>query len=229
MIQTLLLATLLSFPQKPDDRMEMTDKQILQLGGVEFVNKFSDKFGSSTAAMVDGWEAYGAAIRRLNDAGFKNKPAATQQVVKTLRTRMADFRNEMCDVGRAFSGGGTIWNITYSETPADVEDALTFWSGVVKKTPKKRVVSDVTKWMAKVEKIAKDNAKGIDSVKASGGGMAELNSSLKIAKRQYAEIVKIAAKRSRRESDALLGFCFDAANIPTNQFGGDDGTTGGGR
>lgn len=199
-----------------EGRMGLSDRQIMNLGSVEFVNRYSEKFGSSTAAMTGAFETYGLAVKRLNEAAFTKKPSATRAAVKSLRTRMADFRNEMCTIGSAFSGGGTMWNITYSETLGDVEDALTYLSGVRTTKPKSFVVSDVTKVISQVEKQIKTHAEDLEIVKESGGGTKQANASLKLARTAFSEIVKIAAKRPRRESDAILDFCVNAARIPLN-------------
>jgi hypothetical protein len=155
----------------------------------------------------------------MNDAVFKKKSAGTRATVKSLRTRLANFRNEMCDIGSAVTGGGTLWNITYAESTADVEDMFTLWTGVRNTKPKARVVSDVTKAMLVVENKAKEIADSINELSFSGGGMKEVNSSLKAARAEFAEIVKLAAKRSRRESDAVLGYCVDAVQVAIDQFG----------
>jgi len=219
MLRTLLLATLL-FSQTESPTLGMTDEQVFRLGGVEFVNRYSEKFGSSTAAMCDGWETYAKAARRLNDAALRKKPAALQSAVKALRSHLGTFRNEMCDIGRAFSGGGTIWNIAYSETAADVEDTVSLLSQLRMAKLKPLKVSAGTQAMSRVEAVAKENAKDIDSYKASGGGMDEVRSSLKSARAEYAKIVKIAAKLNRAQSDAVLAFCVEAAQVPLNQFEG---------
>lgn len=221
MIQALILTALLVGQTSSEDRLGLTDRQILNLGAAKFVDRYSEKNGSSTAAMSGAIEVYGLAIRRLNTAALLEKPSSTRKAALDLRVRMTAFRSEMCDVGSAFSGGGTMWNIVYNETLAEVEEALTVWSGLRSTKPKSRVVSDVTKALGAVERSASKHRSDIETMKESGGGMAEVTSSLKKARAQYTEIVKLLAKRSRRESDAVLDFCVRAANIPLGQLEGD--------
>lgn len=218
LIATLLLTQVGLERTGPEGKMGMTDRQILTLGQQGFVDKYSVKFGSSTADMVDAFEIYADAVKRLNDQVFTKQPAATRIVVGTLRVRLANFRNEMCDVGRALSGGGTMWHITYSETRADVEEALAVKSGVIKKAPPRRVVSDVTKALDQLAKDTRANREEVESMKESGGGMNEIESSLKLARKEYAEIVKIAAKLPRKESDAILQFCVAAVRVASEQL-----------
>jgi len=203
----------------PEGKLGLSDKQIVALGQQAFVDKFSEKFGSSTMAMVDGFEVYASVVKGMNDKVFLKKPAATLKTVGSLRTRLARFRTEMCDIGRTVTGGGTLWNITYSETRADVEDTLAIWTGVRSVKPKARVVSDGTKSLDRIAALAKEYEQSIEELKESGGGIAEVNSSLRLARAEYSEIVKLAAKLPRRESDAILGFCVDAAQIAIDQFG----------
>lgn len=202
-----------------EGKLGLTDRQILALGQEAFVNKFTDKFGGSTMAMVDGFEIYGQAVKSMNDQVFLKSSASRLKTIGSLRTRMTRFRTEMCDIGRTVTGGGTLWNITYSETRADVEETLAIFSGVLQVQPRNRVVSDVTKALDRIGVLAKEHEEGIELVKESGGGIHEVNTSLKLARTEYAELVKLAAKLPRRESDAVLGFCLDAAQIAIDQFG----------
>ena len=140
----MLLAGLL-LASSQDDKLGLTDKQILDLGAQDFVNRYTDKHGPSTAAMSGAFQTYGEAIKRLNDVVFDKKPKAARTLLNTLRTLMTEYRNDMCSIGRVFTGGGTMWNITYSETLGDVEDALTYISGVRNGALAPRVVSDTTK------------------------------------------------------------------------------------
>jgi hypothetical protein len=218
LVATLLLAQVGLERTGVEGKMGLSDRQILALGQQGFVNKFSEKFGSSTAAMVDAFEIYGGAVKRLNDQVFLRKSPETLKVVGSLRVRLGRFRNEMCDVGRALSGGGTMWNITYSETRADVEETLAIKSGVIKKTPPKRVVSEVTRAMDALAAAARERRDDVESMKESGGGMAEIESSFKIARAEFAEIVKLAAKLPRKESDAMLEFCLAAIRIANGQL-----------
>lgn len=222
LIATLLLSQVSLERTGPEGKMGLTDRQILALGQQGFVDKYSLKFGSSTAAMVDAFEIYGGAVKRLNDQVFLRKSPETLKLVGSLRVRLGRFRNELCDVGRALTGGGTMWNITYSETRADVEEMLAIKSGVIKKTPPKRVVSDVTRALDSLAKAAKNLHDDVESMKESGGGMAEIESSLKVARAEFAEIVKLAAKLPRRESDAILEFCVAAVRIADGQLYEDE-------
>jgi len=218
LIATLLLSQVGLDRTGPEGKMGMTDRQILALGQQGFVGKYSVKFGSSTADMVDAFEIYADAVKRLNDKVFVMSSADTRKVVGSLRVRLGRFRNELCDVGRALTGGGTMWNITYSETRADVEEALAIKSGVIKKTPPRRVVSDVMKAFDRLAKEARARREDVENMKESGGGMAEIERSLKLARAEFGEIVKLAAKLPRRESDAILEFCVGAIGIATEQL-----------
>lgn len=213
MLATLLCSLLIGSSQEHDSKMGMTDKQIVAMGQQDFVNTYSEKYGSSTAAMCDAEVTYGDAILRINNAALKSKSSTTRTAVTSLRKHMASFRNEMADIGRAFSGGGTMWNIVYSGTTADVEETIALISGVRVNKSKSLKVSDGTKAIDGLAKFAKENEAEYETYKDSGGGKAEVNSSLAIARKEYAQIVKIAAKRPRRESDAIIAFVIDGVRL----------------
>lgn len=216
MIAALLLTTLISCQEtEAESRMGLTDRQIVALGQMEFINRYSEKFGSSTAAMCDASNTYGASIKRVNDGILNKKPATTKTFVASLRPRLSAFRTEIIDIGRAYTGGGTMWNIVYCETVGDVEETVAIFTGVRKNASKSLRVSDGAKAIDGLAKFMKSNAEEIDSYKQSGGGMAEVRESLATARKQYVEIVKIAAKRPRRESDAIIAFVIDAVRMAT--------------
>ncbi len=213
MLATLICSLLLGSVQEHDSKMGMTDKQIVARGQQDFVNNYSEKYGSSTAAMCDAEVTYGDAILRVNNLALKGKSAATRATVTSLRKHMETFRNEMADIGRAFSGGGTMWNIVYSGTTADVEETIAIISGVRANKAKSLKVSDGTKAINALAKYAKDNEAEFETYQDSGGGKAEVNSSLATARKEYALIVKLAAKRPRRESDAIIAFVIDGVRL----------------
>lgn len=213
-----LLAAIAILSPQDDPKMGLKDKQILELGFSRFVNRFSVKFGSSTAAMVDACETYGDAIKRLNDNHLKSKPQSLTFTVAKLRALMKSFRNELCDIGRAFSGGGTIWNISYSETNAYVEESIAAMIGVRQTKAPKMVTSEVTATLDKVAKVSEDNKEDIESYKDSGGGMEEVNESLAKARKNFTGIANVLKTMPRTQSDTILGFCKQAAQIPLNQF-----------
>lgn len=216
MITALVLTALIAHQEtEAESRMGMTDRQIVALGMSGFIDKYSEKFGSSTAAMCDASTTYGASIKRINDAALKKKPATLKSFVGSLRPRLSAFRSEIVDIGRSYTGGGTMWNIVYCETVGDVEETIGIFTGLRPNKSKSLKVSDGTKSIDGLDKFMKENAEEIDSYQVSGGGMAEVRESLGLARKQYAEIVKIAAKRPRRESDAIIAFVIDAVRMAT--------------
>ncbi|HMS54836.1 MAG TPA: hypothetical protein PKA27_05505, partial [Fimbriimonadaceae bacterium] len=165
---------------------------------------------------------YGDAIKRLNDKAMAKTPQSTVFKIAKLRALMKSFRNEFCDIGRAFSGGGTIWNISYSETNANVEESIAALLGVKKPSAPKQVTSDVKKVIDKVETVAKENEADIESYKDSGGGMAEVKSSLEAARKNFTGISNVLSAMPRKDSDTVLAFCKQACQIPLSQFEGGE-------
>lgn len=198
--------------------MGLSDKQIVAMGEIAFVNKYTDKYGGSTFDMAVAERLYGETVAKVNDKALKHRPAEIRAMVKTLRPAMRAYFGEMVDIGRASSGGGSIWTVIGAGATADVEETIAIFSGVRKNNSKAHVVSDAVKSLNDLAKTLEETAPEIDAYKESGGGMAEVRSSLKSARTQFADIIRIAANRPRRQSDAIIEFCLHATKVPQNEM-----------
>jgi hypothetical protein len=216
MVAHLIVTALLAFQAGNSSKLGHTDKQIAAMGEAKWVNYYTDKVGGSTADMCDAEVVYGGAIFRLNQAALKKKPEATRAAVEKLRKHMASYRMALIDVGRSLTGGGTMWNPIYASDQADIEESIAIISGVRTAKPKPRRVSNVTTALKDITDLTEKSASDIESYKQSGASMTDVRDSLTTARKEFRTIADILAKRPRRESDAILGFCIDCVSTAGN-------------
>lgn len=185
-----------------------TEAQILKMGSEAWMNYYTDTVGGSTADMSRAASLYGTAAFNRNekllekqlDGDFK------LQILK-LRKGLNAYAAGSVDVQYALTGGGTMYIPMWAMVKGDVEDVLYCLLSASGPKPKSMVVSKVTKRLDAIGKHIAEAAKNA-YVKAP-----EAKRALGEMRKAYAQIVTVAKTMSRRDSDRLLEFCFDKAEL----------------
>jgi len=157
----LALLPALCAAQAQHDWLGLAPAQVEQLGRAKFMDEFSTKHGSSTAAMCDAEVSYGAALRSLNDDWVARRAPKHAGIVTNLRPLTERYYVLTTDLGFAFSGGGTMWNPVYAGIPADVEEVSGQILGRTKLGPGADQ-AEIWKTLASAQGIVDDTAKEMD-------------------------------------------------------------------
>ncbi len=107
-----------------DLRMGLSAQAIANLGHDAWMEKFQEGFGISTAALSGGEEAYAEALAELNNKMLAKLSASEAEAWKNLRTSMLTIARHANAAGRAYTGGGTKWNIQANASVGNAEEAL---------------------------------------------------------------------------------------------------------
>lgn len=110
--------------------------EIVEMGREGWYEFYTSKEGGeSTQSMSFAEYYYGSALKAENDKLF-DPLSEKGKTIAFFRVNMQDFRTKCIDVGRAYTGGGTMWNIVYSATTSDTEEVIRYWL-TGKEAPKK--------------------------------------------------------------------------------------------
>ena len=199
----LALAFVFSQAQVPADTYGKSELEILRMGQKAWYQFYTAKSGESTYGMSNALGIYADVAAKRNDRLLTDPKTQHRAQLKLLRALITTFGNQVVELGRHLSGGGTMWGPIANGSYADAQDtiyALIHPQGQPRATS--TVVSDVTKQFAIVPatiKGASDVMKPADQKQA----MADLAE----AKTTYLKIVKIAAQFDRPSSDRILSYC----------------------
>jgi hypothetical protein len=214
LLTLVMLGTLaVAQPIPADVRYGKSEAQMLEMGREKWFDFYCSQAGHSTAAMADAERYYAQALRNRNAKLIANRPTVQKQRIEALRKHMETFAFHMVDVGRSFSGGGTIWVNIAAGAPVDIEEVVYgLMGGKVGPAPK-RVVSDVTKRLDAVSVQMNVYKSDLEDFKDSGMGYNFAKSALLKARQEFEKIRQIAAKLERRHSDFVLEYCADWADV----------------
>lgn len=189
----------------------LPDKDILAMGRQKWFDYYTTKHGSSTAACCDAEEFFGRALMRRNDAALKKASASKWGAITQLRKEWKIQGGEMGEVAWLRAGGGTIWSQISAGFLADIEEVVAMLLTGVQRGIPARKTSDVTKAYDRASKDI-ERLKG-DIEITEKGGSNRARQALAKSRASSAKCIKVAAKMSRRESDAILDLCVKFAEI----------------
>lgn len=193
-------ALLLLVGQSADDRLGLSEAQILRMGPDAFFKRYTAKNGESTAAMVSGISIYTSILERENN---RRMTSSNRVFLTKTRTVFQSFANGAMGFGYKRTGGGTMWNVisasTYQRSELTIERLRRAnYAGIPA-----RKVSDGLKLLSDLEKNLR-NAKSDDFLQP--GDRKEAAENLAQARKAYTEIVNLARTQPRRASDTMLDF-----------------------
>lgn len=179
-----------------------TNAQILAMGRSGWIDFYTGREGGATTMAMAGAESlYGDALGWRNDKFGKAK-------IGKLRVLLQATARDSCEVGTAVTGGGTMWNIIGASLMTDGEETLySVLSG--KGTGPKHVVSDMEKAFTRLKKDLQDSDSTPEMKKMGRDSVVLLRKDLN-------RVIEEAARRPRRQSDALLEFCIKAMSASRN-------------
>lgn len=175
--------------QEGTETKDKSYAQILAMGRSKWHDFFVGRDAGATPAEAGAEGTYADALSWRTDRLRKPGTAA-------LRKAIHDVESDALGVGTAMSGGGTMWTIVGASLYADGEETL--YAVLTKRTrAPRRVVSDVDRAYAGLKtELAK--------AKPEGGFAARGAESLSDLRKDLDALVARAARRPRKESDALL-------------------------
>lgn len=178
---------------------------IIKMGRVKWLKIYEKEAGLSNQAMIAAQGSWAEAEEPENDRLAKALGPKGTSFFKELRSDLFDYSSNVVEVGRALSGGGTMWQLITAIQAADREDAI-YAVLTKKRVGKLVVVSKVTKQLDKLEKLLKE---GKGDLQPEYGSYSKPVGELKLARAAYGRVVKRAAKLTTSGSNAVLGFCSD--------------------
>lgn len=125
----LVLAVLMTGQSEPTltERHGKSAAEIESMGRAGWYRFYTEKEGGETTMSMTFAESYfGWALRTENNRRM-NRAGASAETVAFFRANMKEFKHRSIDVGRAYSGGGSMWNTVYAGTEADVEEVVRYW------------------------------------------------------------------------------------------------------
>ena len=191
------LAALLKTPLQKDrtETLGLSYAGILKLGPARWEELVLKRQGDSTPATAQGFSVYGDALAWRNDGLLKGRPFP-------LRAHLEAFSAQAQEVGNTATGGGTMWQITVGQCHRDVE--LTAYRVLTHSyRGPHRVASDVTRSVDRLARVV-GRAEGPKDRADAGKAIVAL-------RREATALVALARRLPRRDSDAVLDFCREAA------------------
>lgn len=122
-----------------------TPSQVAAMGREAWFGFYTKSQGDSTMGMANAEHLFARSLGSLNDARIAKLPPARQTALRDLRKNLRDYAFACIDVGRAHSGGGTMWTPVEAGAGADVEVLLAALLGTKSPAAPRRRVSDVTR------------------------------------------------------------------------------------
>lgn len=183
-----------------------THAQILAMGYDKWYDFYTGKEGETTQGMARAGYTFAESLKWRNFQLEAKKSAKFRAQVKTLRTQFDKLGTASISTHRALTGGGTLWQLTYSSDAVNREETIYALLGGKVKPSKPQVVSSVTKEIAALKAAVKSpeptwsnefpKAETIEYV-------ADLESAWK-------QILAIAKTLDRAKSDIILSYCISA-------------------
>jgi len=191
-----------------------TNAQIIAMGYDKWYGFYTKLEGESTMGMSSAAVLYASALAWQNDGIIAKQAPVKQSQSKKLRELFGKFADDMANLGKTFTGGGTMWTVIGAGFQVDVEETLYALLGGHAKAAPHLVVSKVDKELESVRKeLVGMGDKDFYGVYTRDEAMKSLSD----AKQVYQELVKFAKYRSRADSDRILGFCLDRVNDARQQ------------
>lgn len=181
-----------------------TNAQILAMGYDKWYGFYTRIEGESTLGMSSAAILYAGALAWRNDEIIAKQGPVKQSQSKRLRELFDKFSDDMNDVGRALTGGGTIWTTIGASAQVDVEETLYALLGGRMKAAPALFTSKVNK---ELDLLGKDVDAMDESLVPAGFKKSDVIAQVAHAKDLFKEIVKFAKYRSRADSDRILSFC----------------------
>lgn len=204
---TLILAAALNQSQ---EKLTLTDAEILKMGRDKFSTYYTDHIGYSTLDMCDAQSKYGEVIKKRNDGMLKTQPASIKTLVVKVRPILTKLESNAIDVSYAISGGGTMWNPVYAGVYADVEEVV--YDLMQNHSPKARKVSEVRTSIQGMKAALAKAKKEMDGI-VTPEMFKDAGKSWDTVLRLSNQTVDIASKQSRQRSDALLDFIVNTGQM----------------
>ncbi|MBS1724500.1 MAG: hypothetical protein JSS66_16275 [Armatimonadetes bacterium] len=121
-----LLLSLVGQQFTNEDRFGKSVDQMLAMGRTKWHEWYTDgsRGGLSTAGETFAEMTFADGLKQRNAAWRATATAPVQRLVDRLDKDFASTLANCVDVGRAFTGGGTMWNPISAGCAADVEEAI---------------------------------------------------------------------------------------------------------
>lgn len=183
-----------------------THSQILAMGYDKWYDFYTGKEGETTQGMARAGYTFAESLKWRNLQLEAKKPAKFRAQIKTLRTQFDKLGTASISIYRALSGGGTLWQLTYSTDAMNQEETLYALLGGKVKPSKPQVVSKVTKEIAALKAAVKSP----DPTWSHEFPRAETNKYLADIDSSWKQILAIAKTLDRPKSDHILAYCVSA-------------------
>ncbi|MCB0826079.1 MAG: hypothetical protein KDC26_07810 [Armatimonadetes bacterium] len=217
MISTLLTSVL--FVNQNFDRIDPAETygksahEIVKMGHEKWFDFYTnaEEGGQSTMGMSYANMYFGTAMRQVNNERMAGNEKLEEKSAY-LRKNLDQFHFNMIDVGRAFTGGGTLWNLVSSSVRANTEEVIL--SFIEQSSPKPpRTQAEVWKMIGETEKNLTEMKSEIDETKGMTGlTYDEVRLSLANGKIMFAGAMKQIASWPSNERKAVITGFYDAVN-----------------
>lgn len=207
LIFALTLLISLALAQDLKETHGKTHSQILAMGYDKWYDFYTSKEGETTQGMARAGYTFAESLKWRNLQLEAKKPAKFRAQIKTLRNQFDKLGTASISIYRALSGGGTLWQLTYSTDAMNQEETLYALLGGKVKPSKAQVISNVTKEIAALKSAI---GKSPDSTWSTEFPKAEINKFLADIDSSWKQILAIAKTLDRPKSDHILSYCISA-------------------
>lgn len=206
LVFALTLLTSLAVAQDLKETHGKTHAQILAMGYDKWYDFYTGKEGETTQGMSRASYTFAESLKWRNLRLEAKKPAKFRSQIKTLRIQFDKLGTASISVHRALTGGGTLWQLTYSSDAMNQEETLYALLGGKVKPSKPQVVSNVTKAIAALRAAVNSP----EPTWSNEFPKAETKKYLADIDSAWKQILAIAKTLDRAKSDHILSYCVSA-------------------
>lgn len=196
-----------------DELHGKNSEQIAQMGHDRWYDYFIDAEGNeSTMAMSRAESIYGWALKTENNK-FLTVSKTMVGPVESFRKYATAYRIACIEVGRAYSGGGTMWTPVYAGAEARTEEVVRFW---LEGTGKGENATQAEVWKALrqgLSDLTKQKDEIIDGAEYSGIKYDEVKKSMNSALVIFGDQVSKMGGMSEGVKGRIFGLYLNGAKM----------------
>ena len=183
--------------------------QIPAMGYEKWYDFYTGKEGETTYGMSRANYFYASALKWSNDRAATKLSSALQAQIRTLRPLFVKLNETTLRIGRAFSGGGTMWTLIGSSQDVTLEETVqALVKGSKSKAP--MVVSKVEREMDVLQKEISSHEETEWNKEFKRSDVLKW---LDECRSLFRRVVAVAKKLNRSRSDHVLAFCLDCIEV----------------
>lgn len=209
MISTLLTSVLISHQNfdriDPAETYGKTAREIVKMGHEKWFDFYTnaEEGGQSTMGMSYANMYFSTAMRQVNNERMAGNEKLEDKSTY-LRKNLNQFHHNIIEVGRAFTGGGTLWNLASSSVQINTEITILH---LIEQTEPKKARSQAEVW-----KMIGETEKNLDEMKSEISNYTEVQRALANSKFIFTDAMKQISAWPSKERKAVITAFHNAVN-----------------